>query len=180
MATTKKSIRITNEMATNAAQEMAAKVYSEKIKEAREELRKEGEKLIKKYIPSPVLSVVNEYIDFFSTARHVNFYDDTMGKYSAASITVGINFDISYGSSYICISKDDMRNISKFYVRVEDLQNKARDFENEIYKALKSLGTSKKVEENLPEALEYLNIPEEKALPMPIYQNIRNLLQQAK
>lgn len=177
--TTTKSIRITKAMAENAADAMATKVYSEKIIEARNALVAEAISLVKKYIPSPVLACVSEYEMYFDLTSYLHFHDSNTSRYSGVDIAVK-DFQVPSGANYITLSTEDFKLIGKTAQKVNNLQNERYNFEKDVCNTLVALRTTKNISEKLPEAMEYLDIPEVNALPVPLYNDIRLKLQSVK
>ena len=48
-----------------------------------------------------------------------------------------------------------------------------------MYDALVALKYDKNVEKELPEAMQYINFPEVKAVPMPVFTGLRDILAKA-
>ena len=72
---------------------------------------------------------------------------------------------------------DDLLKIESKRVLLE----KQRDeFGDQVYDALIALRTEKNVEKELPEAMKYLVFPEVKAVPMPVFTGLRDIIGKIK
>lgn len=174
------SIRITKSMAELAALKMAEKAYNNKIKEAQEDIDSEVEKLVKKYIPAPVIACVNEYDKYFYGYTHANI---TTSKENPNgwncredSIYGNLTFKLPASIGMIEVSRNEYKDVRKLYDKKSSLVVDKDKFMDNIINALLSLKTYNKVKEQLPEAIKYIEVPSGTMLPAPIYTELNNLI----
>lgn len=181
------SKRITKTMAQAAVEKMKKAVYGAKIEEARAVLNKHGEELVKKYVPAPVIACVNEYSDYFGSNHGASIATKvtkpsgniTYEKY----IAIKLSFNIPNHSAYINVQLDEYKELKALLDNVNAVVNEANTFEQNMFNALIALKTYKRIKEELPEALEYIDFPDEcemKAVPMPIFNDLRNIIKGIK
>ena len=174
------SIRITKTMAENAADVMAKKAYDYKIKKIEQELTNTASKLASKYIPAPVLACAKEYGDYMGTSNNV-VVRHLVTKSDGTTTTSGwinsnTNIPVPHSCCYIMADDNDFSlidNIEK--KRLSTLRDKD-EFRNKVCGALVSLRTVKRVEEDFPEAVKFIDIPVEKSLPSPVLSDIRSIV----
>ena len=181
------SKRITKTMANEAVGKMKKVVYGAKIEEARAALNKHGEELVKKYIPAPVIACVNEYSDYFGS-NHGASISTVVTKPSGYTtnktyIAIKLSFNIPNHSAYINVQLDEYEELKVLLDKVDAVVNEANAFERKMFDALIALKTYKRIKEELPEALEYIDFPDDcdlKAVPMPIFNDLRNIIKGIK
>lgn len=172
--------KITKTMAENASYKMAEQAYSQKIEEAYQRVYTTAENLVRKYVPEPVITCVNKYDKFFSywtkwasisTIIQKNGYTT-----SATSVKGKLTFKIPSGSSCIKVDGKEYDALLKLDCRRKVLESQRDEFKEKVRSALIALRTEKAVEMELPEAMKYLEFPEVKSVPAPIYKNLRNTI----
>lgn len=174
-------------MAQTAVEKMKKAIYGAKIEEARAVLNKHGEELVKKYIPAPVIACVNEYSDYFGSNHGASISTKvtkpsgniTYEKY----IAIKTSFNIPNHSAYINVQLDEYEGLRALLDNVNAVVNEANTFEHKMFDALIALKTYKRIKEELPEALEYIDFPEEfddACVPMPIFDDLRNIIKGIK
>lgn len=172
--------RITKTMADEAAKKMKERAYSKKIDEAYEKLDAMGEELVRKYIPAPVIACVNEYGGYFGncTCASITAIKEHPDGWTSReySIPVKLSFKIPSNSSYITVSCEEYEAVHKLYAKAKQLEKERDDFGDQVYDALVALRTEKSVEKELPEAMKYLVFPEVKAVPMPVFSGLREII----
>ena len=62
----------------------------------------------------------------------------------------------------------------------KQLEKERDEFGDQVYDALVALRTEKAVEKELPEAMKYLVFPEVKAVPMPVFTGLRDIIGKIK
>lgn len=179
--------RITREMAIQAAMDMRNAVYKEKLNNAQATLKKEADAFVKKYVPSPVLTCVEEYKDYFTTSCRVRIvvYDkeskegEYSGSYRYILSEISMPLPLNYYENYrINTSVSKCKRVVAADDTYNELRREADKFQGQIENALLSLKTEKKITEQLPEALPYIKFPDNKSnLPAPIFSDIRAMLQ---
>lgn len=155
-------------MALAASEQMANKAFETKISEASKNIDEAIEKLVRKYVPQEVIDICKKYPQFFSptTYASVSAYKDTEnGTYRENWISGTISFTIPYAAQSLTVIPDEYANVKELVARKKSVVSNKENFQNEIHAALLQLNTEKKVQENLPEALKYIEFPPEKQLP---------------
>lgn len=171
--------KITKTMAAQAATAMKNKVYWRKIGDATERVNIAVECLVRKYIPLPVINIVNEYSRFFgySTGASITTVIEKNGWTTTASAIKGtLTFKIPSYATTIKVDNKDYDALQKLDSERKMLEEKRDKFGEEAYKALILLGNEKAVEKEFPEAMEYLVFPKVKALPMPVFSGLREVV----
>lgn len=171
--------RITKTMAENAASIMKEKAYGKKIENAASKINDMVENLVRKYVPSPVIACANEYPTYMHCvdgATITTYIDSDGGIRSASQIRGELSFKIPYRSNYITVTNVEYAELRKLDDERRRLVKVRDDFEKKVYDALVALRTENAVKKELPEALDYLEFPEEKAVPMEIYNDLRFII----
>jgi len=176
--------RITKNMAEEASAIIKKKTYDRKIEEATVEVNNRVEKLVLKYIPSAVISIVNEFSTYFNYTKCVGITTSIERKngYITSAYSIGgtLSFMIPSASRYIKVDRYEYEALLKVENRRKLLVEECEEFGKQIYDALLALRTEKAVEKELPEAMKYLVFPEVKALPMPIFTGLRDTIGKIK
>ena len=176
--------RITKAMADDAASKMKEKVYAKKIENAYKKLNEAGQVIVRKHIPAPVIACVNEYSSYFSYSIGASitaikeYPDGSTGRYNI--IPIKLTFKIPYNGTYITAEAKEYEAIRKLHAKVKQLEKEREDFGEQVYDALVALKTEKNVEKELPEAIKYLEFPEVKAVPMPVFTGLRDIIGKIK
>lgn len=172
-------------MAEIAAEKMAKAAFGSKIELAKKRVSVFVEGLACKYIPYSVRAVVAEFPSYFEKVKVVSI--TTSRTYSDGYvghedyISSQISFDIPSGSRYIAhVSQSEYKELKKLYMRVKVAEQELDNFKQQVLDALIALKTENKVRESLPEALPYIDFPEEVQLPAPIFGTLRNILKNIK
>lgn len=172
--------RITKTMAEDAACKMKKKAYIVSIEKATDMLNAAGEKLVRNYIPAPVIACTQEYSDYigYNTLALISTFEVTESGYTRrkAEICISLSFKIPLSSKIVMVSASDYAIVRKLSDKVKELERMRDEFGKEVFKALISLKTEKAVEKELPEALKYLAFPEVKSVPMPALSDLRKLI----
>lgn len=165
-------------MAIDAAARMKREVFGKMIEEAQYNLYSLIEQLVRKYLPKPVISCVNEYSLYFpccTCADVTQVEQKDNGIYRKRYIRGFLSFKVPT-NTFVEVDADEYKAIEGLYRKLKDLEKRRDDFGNEIQSALLSLKTEKAINESLPEAIKYIDFPEIKSLPSPIYSNLRAML----
>lgn len=166
-------------MALKAAERMADKAFAEKLSVASKAVNEAIERLVRKYVPQEVIDVCKKYPQFFSMTTYVSVsaYKDTdNGTYREYQISGTISFTIPYSAQSLTVTPDEYAHVKELLVRKKSVLSNKDNFQNEIHAALLQLNTEKKVRDNLPEALKYIEFPKEKQLPACKFDNLNNVL----
>ena len=152
-------------MALAAAERMADKAFAEKLSKASKSIDESIEKLVRKYVPQEVIDICKKYHDFFSlvTSVSVSAYKDN--GYIENWISGKLSFGIPYAAHILTITPTEYEKVKHLVSLKKRVESSKEQFRNEIHAALLQLNTEKKVKENLPEALKYIEFPQEKQLP---------------
>lgn len=181
------SKRITKTMAQKAVEKMKKAIYGARIEEARAVLNKHGEELVRKYIPSPVIACMNEYSNYFDS-NHGACISSVVTKPSGytthkTNIAIKLSFNIPNHSAYINVQLDEYEGLKVLLDKVVAVVSEMDAFGSKMFDALIALKTYKRIKEELPEALEYIDFPEEfddACVPMPIFNDLRNIIKGIK
>ncbi len=172
--------RITKTMADEAASLMKQKAYGRKIKNAEAKVNAAVEELVRKYIPAPVIACVNEYSNYFSYstgASITTIVEREKGWTTSRTAIKGtLTFKIPGNSNYIKVDNKEYDALLKLESKRKQLEKERDEFGNQVYDALLALRTEKAVEKELPEAMKYLTFPEVKAVPMPVFTGLRDII----
>ena len=166
-------------MALEAAERMADKAFSDKIAEADKAVNEAIERLVRKYVPQEVISVCKKYPQFFSMTTYVSVsaYKDTdNGTYRESWISGTISFTIPYEVQSLTATHDEYDYVKELLGIKKSVVINKENFQNEIHAALLQLNTEKKVKENLPEALKYIEFPPDKQLPACQFDDLNKTL----
>lgn len=173
------SRRITKTMAEEAANAMGAKVYKDKLQAAGAKIDEAVEKIARKYIPAPVIACVGEYKSYFSTSNAASCTTLNDRGYRENYITGKLSFPIPSNSTYITVNREEYNVLNSLSKRKKQIENEKETFIEQMYDALVALKYDKNVEKELPEAMQYINFPEVKAVPMPVFTGLRDILAKA-
>ena len=166
-------------MAEDASSIMKKKAYERKIENATENVNAAVENLVRKYIPAPVIACVNEYptyISYTMCAIITTTIEKNGWTTSASDIKGTLTFKIPCNASYIKVDGKEYDALLKLNSKRKLLEKERDEFGNQVYDALIALRTEKAVEKELPEAMKYLVFPEVKAVPMPVFTGLRDII----
>lgn len=170
-------------MAEEASAMMKKKAYGRKIENAMAKVNAAVENLVRKYIPAPVIACVNEYptyISYSTGASITTIIDDNQYFHSAYPIKGTLTFKIPSNANYIKVDGKEYDELRKLDCKLRLLEKERDQFGNQVYDALIALRNEKAVEKELPEAMKYLVFPEVKALPMPSFFGLRDIIREIK
>lgn len=171
-------------MAEKAAKTMATAAFDSKIELAIKQVSEAVEVLVRKYIPNVVRVVCADFPSYFEKGKSASI--TTPREYSDGYvghedyIGADISFNLPKGSQYINVSAVEYKELKELHMRVKALEKQKREFKQQVFDALCALRTENKVKESLPEALPYLEFPEEVHLPAPIFGTLRNIIKNIK
>lgn len=175
--------KITKDMAKKASDMMMEKAYGRKIRKVTHEINDVIETLVRKEVPAPVLACVAEYSDYFNLTSYVGITtirETKCGLISANRIFGCISFKVPSICSYLKVDCKDYDDLLKLETKRKALQKKKEEFGQQVSDALLALRTEKNVEKELPEAMKYIVFPEVKALPMPVFTGLRDIIAMIK
>lgn len=161
-------------MADEAAEKLAAIAFDKKIEEANQEMREFGDELVEKYIPAPILALGNEYVSFFpDRANTIQFSSETAPNYHYCWLPCTVSNPIS--RKVLILKENDYKKGQALYNRHNNLCNDRRKYTHNVSDALMQLKTAKRIKEQFPEALPFLNFCETTAL-VPQFVELREML----
>ena len=176
--------KINKTMADKAASLMKQKAYGRKIKNAEAKVNAAVEELVKKYIPAPVIACVNEYFTYFSYSMGASITTiverENGWTTSRKAINGKITFKIPGNSNYIKVDSKEYEALLKLESKRNQLEKERDEFGSQVYEALLALRTEKAIEKELPEAMKYITFPEVKAVPMPVFTGLRDIIGKIK
>ena len=176
--------RITKSMAEEAATCMKKKAYSKKIDKAVEKIDQAIEALVRKYIPEPVIACTNEFSTYigYSTGASITAIKENPNGWTSreSSITGKLTFKIPNNSNHITVDRKEYDAVRKLQDKKIAIVKQSEEFEQQVFDALVALRTEKNVEKELPEAMKYLVFPEVKAVPMPVFTGLRDIIGKIK
>ena len=165
-------------MADEAAKLMADKVYEDEIKKLHDVIREAYEHAIKAHVPAEVIDVVNKYPVLLTGINHVNYH------WERCIYSENIRFYAPCSLRYLddVLDDEERRSIRAILIRLRNVRNKRDVFKDKCLYNLLSLKTRKRIEEVLPEAMEYIQWPSEpiKTLPAVQLEELRFVLQKCK
>ena len=170
-------------MDEEAAAIIKKKAYGLKIENATEKVNAAVENLVRKYIPAPVIACVNEYSTYFSytAGASITTIIEKNGWTTTASYIKGkLTFKIPSGANYIKVDGKEYDTLMKLESNRKLLEKERDEFGDQVYNALVALRTEKAVEKELPDAMKYLVFPEVKAVPMPVFTGLRDIIGKIK
>lgn len=165
-------------MAHEAANRMKHKVFGEKVEVPQKYLNLAVESLVCKHLPKPVIACVNEYDKYFSNSTCADVTSikvDAYGTHRSNYIRGYLSFKVP-SPTVVIVDIDEYKKVEVLKGKLDDLVKEQTHFGEEIQNALYSLKTEKSIRESLPEAVPYIDFPELKSLPSPIYSNLRAML----
>lgn len=169
------SKRITKSECEQAAQKLAAIAFDNKIKKAEEEEKEVGDELVKKYIPAPIMAIGKEYKEMFVNSGKIISVKENSDKYNCFFVETNMLNPLGYSKTFL-IDKADAKYATNIVKNHSSLKNQKRTYINNVTEALWQLRSKKRIEEQFPEALPYLDFDDDKQLPMPQYMELRNML----
>lgn len=150
-----RSVKISRERAAKVAESMALHAYKEVITNATKNRDEVVRKLIEKKIPAPVREFVEKNGAYFKMrgSIYIKCPDHTSRTCWAVPA-------IPYND--LEVSKDEMKEVNDAYKNVNDLNGKRYELKLQIQNQLLRLGTTKRVEEQFPEATPFFATIEDK------------------
>lgn len=169
------SKRITKFDCEQAAKKLAAIAFDNKIKKAEEEEKAVGDELIKKYIPAPIMAIGKEYAEMFVNSGRIISVKEDSDTHNCFMVDANTLNPLGYPKTFL-IDKADAKYAANVVKNHNSLKRQKRTYINNVTEALWQLRSKKRIEEQFPEALPYLDFDDDKQLPMPQYMELRNML----
>lgn len=163
--------KLTKSIARDAAQKLANKFYDEPIKKALLEYNNLSKEIYDKYVPNTVLSICTEYKKLFTFSK--NYY---VISESDPNNDIEMNTEddhIIYNLPNIVISNEDYAECKSAYKLLYKLRDAKSEYINKVSDVLFALSSFKRISENFPEALPYINFSSVTSI-IPNYSNLRN------
>lgn len=142
--------RITKEAAHNAA-EAITKSLKEAIDSKKAEMREKMYEVVLQHIPKAVMDVYKKHSEYFNNQSSVSLQGNGFNY-----TTVVMSNKLPLESHYYNINATDAKKIQKYRDDIEDMKKKYESTKLDIENTILALGTHKRVEESLPEAIEFL------------------------
>lgn len=151
-------MKITQQMADDAASKMASKVYNSKIEEAVEEQMKLGDKMYEKYTPKEIVDVMLAFPSFFSLASTVRLSHEGSSEVTELICSRPCMPISNWGNPEKCFLVEDKEYSLAVKVnrKIKDIYNQKSGYAMDVKRTLLMLKTSNRVKEAFPEALEFL------------------------
>lgn len=156
-------MNITKKLADEASKQAAAKIYEKEILEHHQAIKAAYEQHFKKYVPAPVLGVCNEFVTWFSTSMLAYIYEN--GRYFYETISFPI--PSTYRNVANLGNGDDIGNIKSLTLLLTVTESRRDNLAGIIYNELMSLKTKKRITEEFPEVLSYIDWPAEQVINPP-------------
>lgn len=150
------TIRLTKKQFESAAKDMASIAFESKLKKAYEDMRSYGDALIGKYIPSEVIHCMQEHKTWFDSNRKIGVYYFT-GNYNMSSIYLSTNLDCP--NKCFEITSEEYDKASKLRRAINRINDEKNVYQTRLYNALCNLRTIANIKKELPEALDYIQMP---------------------
>lgn len=163
--------RITKQQASDASCKMANDIYDKKIDKADKEVKAYAKKLFEKYVPKPVIAVAQEFPEWFSWYNTIHWRNkDNYSRW--ADLPDSIN---PIEDKKLPLTSEEMKKIDGLKDALSEIKAQKSKFEDDIYNALITLQTEKRIKETLPDALPYINFSGSTAL-VPQYNELNTIL----
>ncbi len=167
------SKNVTKSMAQQAAEKLSQKAYGKILEDARSSLHDRVDSIVRKYIPKPVFDVFAEFGDSLSSTTLVNFYyerEDGFSTYLHEQTT----FE-HVALSYIRLSDADFEALKTARNNFDRAYIASSTYRKQVTDALFALRTERRIAENFPEALPFLNFSGSTELAYD-YKDLRSML----
>ena len=162
-------------MAADAARKIDKKLNQKLEESAKEAMKKYVDGLVNKYVPQPVILVTKEYGGSFYTQNYAHVVNKNTRIYRTPTTSIKLPYGIK-----IEVSDEEYKEFIRYADTIDRIEDKRRT-DREIWEArLRGIGTLKKLQELLPEAVEYVNWPRVVSVPAVDYSEIRNELRKIK
>ena len=150
------TVRLTKKQFELAAEDMASIAFDNKLKKAYEEMRNYGDTLAEKYIPSAVISCMQEHKTWFLGNRRIGVYyfTDTYNSY-----TIYLSTNIECPNKCFEITSEEYDKASKLRSAINSINEEKNVYKTRLYNALCNLRTITNIKKEIPEALDYIQMP---------------------
>lgn len=156
-------MNITKKLAEEASKQAAAKIYEKEILVLHQTLTTAYEQHFKKYVPAPVLGVCDEYGSWFSTSRLPYIYVNGRSFYETISFPIPAYFRSVSNLG----NNDDIENIKSLALLLVVTESKRDALADTVYNEIMRLKTKKRITEEFPEVLRYIEWPAEQVKNPP-------------
>ena len=157
-------------MAEDAARKMSNAAFKDRIEKAESEYETAIERMIGKYVPSPIINVTAEYKNHIETYPRLSFTNGG-GNYLYCSTLRPIPRTHPFQ-----VSSDDFNELKCLKRKLDNIKAERNKYEYDVCSALfNSLRTEKRIMESFPEALQYMNFPGTTDI-VPDFSNLRSML----
>nr|DAJ08476.1 MAG TPA: Nucleotide modification associated domain 5 [Caudoviricetes sp.] len=143
-------MRITKTIAENVAEELTKKL-DEKIKEHKKDLEKVAGNIYVKSLPKGLMEAYDKFPKYFNTRCSIQLVGN-----GANYETIWLDKEYPSVEYRYTASEKDTKSILGRYDTIKKLEKEKKDLETNIQEALLALKTYKRVEQEFPEAVQYL------------------------
>lgn len=178
--------RINKQMAADAAKKIVDIRYGQAINDIDEKVKNFSDSLLKKYIPQPVLSVINEFEQHFEFTQYFSVfyrvYDVERGReVSSSSIPLKSNIKLPRRNNYLVVSENDYREAKKLIEMKRQICDLSKKTEDELTEIIRSCNTENTLMKRYPDIHPYIEWPPVKALPANVTADwVNNLMSDIK
>lgn len=178
--------RINKQMAADAAKKIVNARYKQAIKDIDEKITNYADSILKKYVPQPVLSVVEEYDKYFDWTQHFCVFYRTYiieGARSVSSSALALkgNILIPRRCNYLEIKEADYKEGKKLVELKKQICDTSNKTEEELTEVIRSCNSEATLMKRYPDIHPYIEWPPVKALPANVTQDwVKNLMDDIK
>lgn len=146
---------ITRAMADDAANKIAAKAYNKKIEITLEKLKKAVSEAVYAVYPKPLVALANEYPAFFIFRPYVQICHE--GNYTSDFPALDNTLVCHNSYNGVLVSIEVYGKLEKLRNAYKKLTTERASYKHKVSDVLVRLKSKKNVEDNFPEALEFLD-----------------------
>ena len=161
--------RITRAMAEKAAQNLGKDKFGKKTQEKTNELQEYAIQLFEKYVPLQVREAFDANKNWYENKSYIAFAADGGGAGSYMQVYLSVSVA---PLRTVIVSAEEFMKLSRLKEQISTLNAARHKFEMDVSTVLLSLGYEKRVREQFPQALPYLNF----SGTTEVAPNIQNLI----
>lgn len=171
------TIRLTKNQFESAARDMTSITFKCKLEKADEDIRNYGDTLAEKYIPSEVLRCMQEHKTWFYSRKEIGVF------YSGDCNTLAIYLPTNINCPSKCfeVTSEEYDKASKLRSVISSINNEKNAYQTRLYDALCNLRTITNIKKELPEALDYIQMPTlSDNVPAVKYDALRDIINKSR
>ena len=178
--------RINKQMAADAAKRIVDKKYSQAINDIEEKIKDFSDTILKKYVPQPVLSVVDEHDQYFDWTQSFTIYcilsDDKGNKLMRSSyVSIKSNVKFPRKANYIVVTDKEFAEAKRLVETKNQICDAKRRTADEMSEIIRNCNTEKTLMKRYPDVHPYIEWPPVKALPANVTADwVNNLMNEIK